>query len=76
MAPMAPVCAGCGAEGIHPMVGVYRDEETGQHAAAPVCEACWRDPAHRTKVLKMHFFPRAQADEAVRKAGSRSLGGG
>lgn len=70
------VCTGCGAAApVHPMVGVARDRETGGMAAFPVCEACWRWPAHRKAPLKMHFFPRAQARVAVALAGSETLGG-
>lgn len=34
--------------------------EDGQnYVGAPVCDACWRDPAHRSKnALKCHFFER------------------
>jgi hypothetical protein len=63
------MCSGCGVVAAqHPIVGVARDEETGKMAAFPVCQACWVNPAHRQVPLKMHFFDRVQADQAVRDA--------
>lgn len=60
------ICSGCGAaDDEHPIVGVTRDEEDGKMAAFPVCKECHVNPAHRKTVLKMHFFPRAQAPIAV-----------
>lgn len=68
-------CAGCGAVAYgHPIVGVTKDQETGQWEAFPVCDLCWRDPSHRVHPLKMHFFPASQAKEAVAKAGSSTIG--
>jgi hypothetical protein len=62
------LCSGCGAvTGQHPMVGVARDDD-GQMAAFPICHACWADPAHRQRPLKMHFFARGQAGAAVEAA--------
>lgn len=61
---MPETCIGCGAEGSHPMVGVGKSED-GDWAAWPVCAACHRDPAHRKRLLKMHFFDRAAARLAV-----------
>ena len=59
------LCAGCEALAkTHPYVGVGRDHE-GFFDALPICEVCWRDPAHRKVTLKMHFFPRAQAEQAL-----------
>jgi len=69
-------CIGCGAMSVsHPFVGVTRDKESGEMAAFPVCAACWKDPAHRKTVLKMHFFPREKAKVAVAMAGSNAIGG-
>lgn len=60
------VCSGCGAVAPrHPMVGVARDVETGLMTAFPICHACWVDPAHRKRVLKMHFHDRSQAAVAT-----------
>jgi len=60
------VCSGCGAVAPrHPMVGVARDAETGKMAAFPVCRACWVDPSHRQRVLKMHFHERSMEAAAV-----------
>lgn len=68
-------CSGCGEMADdHPMVGVTRDKESGEMAAFPVCESCHRDPAHRQITLKMHFFPRAQRDIAVARAGKGDIG--
>jgi hypothetical protein len=52
---------------------VVSDQGAG-YAARPVCRPCWRDPAHRTTLIKGHFFPRAQASVAVRAAGSATVG--
>jgi hypothetical protein len=60
------LCSGCGAVAPkHPMAGVARDEETGLMTEFPICHACWVDPSHRQRVLKMHFFDRASAAVAV-----------
>ena len=68
-------CAGCDVEADRfPMVGVTMDRETGEWEAFPVCEMCWRDPAHRVHPLKMHFFPASQAKQAVAMAGSSGIG--
>ena len=48
--------------------------EGGVKLAAPVCEACWLDTAHRTTKIKAHFFPRAQVLAAVAAAGSGRIG--
>lgn len=70
-------CSGCGAiAAAHPIVGVTRDkEDSGKWATFPVCDACWRDPAHRTAPLKMHFFARPDAENALANAGKMNLGG-
>jgi hypothetical protein len=41
--------------------------------AYPVCLECWRDPAHRQRTLKFHFFPAHQAPEAVEAADKNIL---
>lgn len=65
---MDELCSGCGAvAAAHPMVGVARDDD-GQMTAFPICHACWADPAHRQRTLKMHFFPVGQASDAVSAA--------
>lgn len=62
-------CSGCGAMSErHPIVGVARDQETGQMTAYPICHRCWVDPSHRTVTLKMHFFDASQATGAVSAA--------
>jgi hypothetical protein len=70
------ICAGCdrpAATGAHHlMVGVTRNAE-GQMKAFPVCEECWKDPAHRKRNLKMHFFDRRLADRAVKAADENIL---
>ena len=71
---MADLCSGCGAIGEHPWVGIGKDEESGTWAAFPVCDRCFRDPAHRQRVLKYHFAPKAQAAIALAHAGSATLG--
>jgi len=60
------MCSGCGtvAES-HPYVGVARDDETGLMTAYPICLECWQDPSHRQRTLKMHFFDKRLADQAV-----------
>jgi len=68
------LCSGCGAVAPqHPMVGVARDTETGEWAAFPVCLPCWSTPAHRTALLKMHFFERADAPLAVQSAANNIM---
>lgn len=66
------ICAGCGAQADQfPMVGIGRQDlaaETGPLVEHPVCDACWRDPAHRTTPLKVHFHTRANASVAVATA--------
>lgn len=74
MADDLELCSGCGAVAPrHPIAGVARDRETGLMTAFPICNACWRDPAHRQRPLKMHFFDRSQADQAVRDAENNIL---
>lgn len=63
------LCSGCGAVAPkHPMAGVARDQETGLMTEFPVCQACWSWPEHRTRPLKMHFFDRRAAPQAVADA--------
>ena len=52
----------------HPFVGVARDEESGLMTAYPICYDCWSDPSHRQVTLKMHFFDKRFADQAVTAA--------
>lgn len=77
-------CLGCGAEAdAHPIVGVGRAEDhgmktpDGMSGLLPfnVCKACWVDPAHRSRPLKVHFFERSAHDlaAAVAKAGGTSV---
>lgn len=73
---MPETCVGCGiaAKAIHPIVGIARAELDNQSADTPyvahaVCDACWRDPEHRTlRQLKMHFHFRANERLAVQIA--------
>lgn len=61
---MSEACHGCGivVRGLHPVVGVMKDEATDRMIDVPVCEACWKDPEHRTKnALKAHFYMKADA---------------
>lgn len=63
-------CVGCGIQttGAHPYVGIGRKdlaENTGPMVAHPVCEPCWRDPAHRVHALKMHFTHLVGASAAL-----------
>jgi len=74
----------------HPYVAIMRAEDASKlmlwpeqsqapyprerFVALPVCELCWRDPWHRQRVLKAHFFPREQETAALAAAGSSSLG--
>jgi hypothetical protein len=63
------LCSGCGAVAPeHPYVGVARDDETGLMTAYPICGACWSDPSHRQRTLKMHYFQSDQAAVAVTAA--------
>lgn len=63
---MPETCAGCDtvAES-HPFVGVARDDDTNLMTAYPVCQLCWSDPSHRRYILKMHFFDKRLAEQAV-----------
>ena len=68
-------CIGCGAQAPeHPMVAIVSNDETQEWEAAPTCDACWRDPSHRTNLIKGHFFTRAQRVIALRYAGSTNIG--
>jgi hypothetical protein len=81
------VCAGCDTEAPeHPYIGVMNKKDDEGHVATitsdrnpdwvgvPVCEPCWRDPAHRKFPLKCHFHPRATARAGVILAGSADVG--
>lgn len=60
------LCSGCGAVAAHhPWVGVTRDTESNLMTAFPICHACFSNPAHRQRPLKMHFFEAGQAIDAV-----------
>lgn len=65
-------CCGCGASLTAPSqyVAVIKEDDT--FVNKPVCDACHRDPAHRTVTLKAHFFPRHAATAATSAAGSSS----
>jgi hypothetical protein len=67
------LCSCCDEPGIHPWVGVVKSGDGWTHV--PVCDACHRDPAHRKRKIKAHFFPAADADAAVAAAGSSNIGG-
>ena len=72
--PDQEMCSGCGAMAPqHPIAGVARDQETGLMAEFPVCAACHRDPEHRQHPLKMHFFDRISAPQAVKDAENNIL---
>lgn len=77
-------CVGCGAESpLHPIVivaglGDLEGDVVDQNArfsSHEVCEACWRDPAHRQQKLKGHFFDRSAAGVALAAAGSSTIRG-
>jgi hypothetical protein len=68
------LCSGCGTVAAsHPYVGVARDDETGAMTSYPVCLLCWRDPSHRQRVLKYHFFEAHAAMDAVAAADANIL---
>lgn len=47
-----------------------------KYEGVPVCDACHRDPAHRSQnALKCHFFMRDNARLGLVMAGSPNLGG-
>lgn len=48
----------------------------GRFHAAPVCDLCFHDPAHRKRKLKAHFALPADLDRMLRLAGSSSRIGG
>jgi hypothetical protein len=82
-------CFGCGkrvaSDAGHPVVAIMSKEDAGAEAVSepneygfvqvPVCAECHRDPAHRTRLIKGHFFVRAQAAEGLQHAGSGQIGG-
>ena len=75
-------CVGCDALAfVHPWVGIGWPVGfppvglAGVIQAHPVCDACYRDPAHRQRILKVHFFPREQKVRALALAGGSSIGG-
>lgn len=56
MRQIQELCKGCDATADrHPFIGI---EGKGEHryTCYPVCTACWKDPAHRTRLLKAAFF--------------------
>lgn len=71
---------------VHPMVAVMNandkapDREPvekspdGTWVAVPLCDLCWKDPAHQQPYLKAHYYYRNQARTAVRLAGSDTIG--
>lgn len=79
-------CAGCGTQAEeHPIIGVvHKDDEAAPLAVIhsldnpdwkgiPVCDACWRNPAHRKNQLKCHFFLRGAGKIGVAAAGSDTI---
>lgn len=54
------------------MVAIIRAEQVW--VSGPVCDDCWRDPAHRERPIKAHFFPRHQEALALKQAGAASIG--
>jgi hypothetical protein len=41
------------------------DHDAGPMVDYPICDACWREPAHRTNKLKGHFFDRLDRERAL-----------
>jgi len=80
-------CVGCGILAAnHPVVAVMQPADVPDgvqvsvagprgFVAAPCCDACFTDPAHRVRPIKGHFFPAADAAVGVYHAGSNSIGG-
>jgi hypothetical protein len=72
--------------GGHPIVAVVAKDDAAARGfdvasasargfvQVPVCQTCHEDPAHRVFPIKGHFFERSQAGDAVRAAGSNSVG--
>jgi len=66
-------CLGCGAPAPkHPYVAVTRKDNSEPWRAFPTCFTCWKDPAHRTKPIKAHFFARGQETVAIAAATAQS----
>ena len=60
-------CIGCDEEIFGgSMFAVLREGD--EWSAEPVCLPCWRDPAHRKRQIKGHFFHETQADAAIDRA--------
>lgn len=82
-------CIGCGLlSATHPVVAILNpsDKDTvlpegvptsiegpNGFVAVPVCEECHRDPAHRVRPIKGHFFFAKDAPTALFHAGSASV---
>ena len=78
-------CVGCGIEAAaHPVVGVATaTEDLDAYAIVPanlngftaygVCATCHTEPEHRVRTLKMTFFSRAAAADALARAGSPTV---
>lgn len=82
-------CVGCGGDSTpgqsQPYVGIAQptdeikayqlDLPVNEHgfAAYPVCADCHKDPSHRTRALKMAFFPITNVTRALARAGSNQI---
>lgn len=83
-------CLGCGfLSSTHPWVVVMKpdDKDTtlpegvetslpgpNGFVAVPVCNDCHKDPAHRVRPIKGHFFAANDAPVGVYHAGSNAVG--
>ena len=68
-------CIGCGLLAVnHPFVGIGRHPETNEKGSFPVCAKCHRDPTHRKRNLKVHFFSKSAEDFALDNAWGSNIG--
>lgn len=68
-------CFGCGAmASVHPWVAIVKDGD--DWLSVPVCMECHREPPHRRRLIKGHFFQESQSATALARAGSSDIQGG
>lgn len=72
------ICYGCGRESApegYRIVAVVKKDDGSGFVSKDVCDNCHRDPAHRKRTIKGHFFQKDDAPIAVALAGSSTIRG-